>query len=92
MYGVRTLSGNEDTLIKVYEEQNQAIIAHFANRPGKLLVLDLPAGEGWYELVSFLGPKGVPPFPHANSRAAGNTRLGNIAKRKERTAKKEAGQ
>lgn len=38
--------------------------AHFADRPGDLLVLDIVAGDGWERLCPFLGrPVPEPPFP-----------------------------
>jgi hypothetical protein len=41
--------------------------AHFAGRPGDLLVIDIPAGEGWDRLCPFLGvPAPDRPFPWQN--------------------------
>ena len=44
--------------------------AHFANRPGDFLVIDIPGGDGWEKLCAFLG-KPVPevPFPCENRLA-----------------------
>jgi len=86
MYGVERLSGNEDAYRAVYEARNAAIRAHFAARPGDFLEMDLAAGAGWHELVTFLGPELLPAFPRAN---AGGThpakapagRIGRMARR-----------
>lgn len=66
MYGVQETKGAEDRLAEVYERQNQAIRDYFADRPEDLLELDLGQGAGWYDLVTFLGPDMLPPFPHNN--------------------------
>ncbi len=65
MYGVDRLSGHESRYREVYEAQNTAIRAYFANRPDDLLEMDLGRGDGWRELVNFLGDA-LKPFPHAN--------------------------
>ena len=46
------------------EAHHAAVLAHFADRPGDLLVLDIGAGAGWDDLCLFLGVD-VPdaPFP-----------------------------
>ena len=66
MYGVDQFHGHEDRYRQIYVEQNQKIRDHFANRPGKLLQMNLAEGDGWYELVNFLGPDFLPPFPRKN--------------------------
>lgn len=63
MYGVPNLLGNEEKFLKVYRERNEAIFKYFANRPKDLLVMDLSAGDGWFELISFLGKDFMPKFP-----------------------------
>ena len=59
--------GNEDTYIKRYERHNREVLEYFSDRPGDLLVMDIPADAGWEKLCAFLGHD-VPdkPFPHAN--------------------------
>jgi hypothetical protein len=45
-------------------EHEQHVRAHFAGRPGDLLVLDIAAGDGWERLCPFLGlPLPTEPFP-----------------------------
>lgn len=62
------MADNEDHYLAVYRAHNQAVRDYFADRPGKLLEMNLEQGSGWAELCPFLGTK-VPemPFPHANS-------------------------
>ena len=66
MYGVDEFRGHEDLYRKIYIEQNQKIRDHFAGRPDKLLEMNLANGDGWYELINFLGPDFLPPFPRKN--------------------------
>lgn len=50
-----------------YLRRNDEIRAHFADRPGRLLVLDIAGGEGWSTLCPFLGlPVPPEPFPVLN--------------------------
>lgn len=67
IYGVGCPKGNEATYISRFENHNREVLAHFRNRPGDLLVMDLAAGDGWEKLCAFLG-RSTPdqPFPHAN--------------------------
>ena len=60
-------AGNEDTYIERYERHNREVLEYFSDRPGDLLVMDIPADAGWEKLCAFLGHD-VPdkPFPHAN--------------------------
>ncbi|MBL1436961.1 MAG: sulfotransferase family protein [Rhodobacteraceae bacterium] len=66
MYGVERLSGNEALYCKKYDAQNAEIVEYFADRPDDLLVMDLSKGDGWLDLVNFLGKDVLKPFPHAN--------------------------
>lgn len=66
MYGVDQIEGNEERVVSVMEKTNNAIRDHFSDRPDKLLVLDLKNGDGWFELVNFIGRDHLPPFPHEN--------------------------
>ena len=66
IYGTNDVAGNEDLHVARYEAHNAAVVDHFADRPGTLLVFDAAAGDGWNELGAFLGVE-VPtdrPFPH----------------------------
>lgn len=67
IYGVGCPQGNEDVYVARFERHNREVVEYFADRPDDLLMLDLPQGDGWEKLCTFLG-KGVPdtPFPHAN--------------------------
>jgi len=66
MYGCDRLSGNEARYREIYERQHAAIRRHFADRPGDFMEFDLAGGDGWYELVGFLGRDALPSFPHMN--------------------------
>lgn len=66
MYGVDRFSGNEAQYRAVFERQNNEIMRYFSNRPEDFLIFDLAKGDGWLELVTFLGKEYLKPFPHAN--------------------------
>lgn len=66
MYGVERLSGNEARYRQIYREKTAEIIRYFADRPEDFLILDLAKGDGWLELVTFLGKDFLKPFPHVN--------------------------
>ncbi len=52
------------------EEHLAAVRQHFATRPEALLILDIPGGDGWNELCSFLElPIPDEPFPRENVSA-----------------------
>lgn len=61
-------AGNEELYCQVKTAHEDAVRAHFANRPGKLLEMDVTKGDGWELLCPFLGLE-IPkePFPHANA-------------------------
>jgi len=69
MYGVDRLTGHEPRYKAVYEGQNAAIRAYFKDRPDDFIEMNLSQGDGWQELVAFLGPSHLPPFPHMNRNA-----------------------
>ena len=50
-----------------YDRFVSAVLEHFRQRPDKLLVMNVAAGDGWEKLCPFLG-KPIPdvPFPKAN--------------------------
>jgi hypothetical protein len=68
-YGHAMPHGHEQELMAQYAEHGAAVRAHFADRPGKLLVVCWEHESSWDELCAFLGRE-VPdaPFPHANRR------------------------
>lgn len=69
IYGVGSPAGNEAVYTARYEAHNAAVRAHFRDRPGDLLEMDVTAGDGWARLAPFLGvPVPTDPFPHENAR------------------------
>jgi 3'-phosphoadenosine 5'-phosphosulfate (PAPS) 3'-phosphatase len=58
---------DEEKFAAGYDRFVQSVQDHFGDRPGKLLTLDVIAGDGWEKLCPFLN-KPVPeaPFPKAN--------------------------
>lgn len=72
IYGVSRIRGNEDMLLKLYEDHNQRIHNYFS-APGKELIeLCFEKGEGWAELCEFLDlPIPEDPFPHENKSQRG---------------------
>ena len=58
---------DEEKFLAGYNQFVQAVRDHFKDRPGKLLTMDVVAGDGWEKLCPFLD-KPVPeaPFPKAN--------------------------
>lgn len=59
---------NASSLSDAYAQFDSRVRAFFANKPGKLLELDIFAGQGWRELCGFLGrPMPDRPFPHLNT-------------------------
>lgn len=68
VYGTTDLDCKE-RIVSVYQTHIAEVRTHFADRPGKLLEIDLTAGDGWEAICDFLGkpvPKG--PFPRLNAR------------------------
>ena len=70
MYGADGVMGNEARFIEVYMRRTAEAQHYFRDRPNDLLQLDLAAGDGWYELVTFLGKDLLPPFPRLNRSAS----------------------
>ena len=73
--------GNENVYIERYERHNREVLEYFRDRPGDLLVMDIPDDAGWKKLCEFLGHD-VPdrPFPHAN-KASLSRRIKNWFKK-----------
>lgn len=60
-------AGNRARYLEIYRRHERDVRAHFVDRPGDLLVMDLERGEGWKELCGFLGaPIPAGPFPVRN--------------------------
>ena len=81
-YGSSIPHGNRQGHVRTYLEHNRNVRRHFANRPGKLLVLCWEHDPGWKPLCDFLGhPSPGGPVPHRNSRreAGINTLMRRVA-------------
>ena len=51
--------------IKYYEEYNNSVIDFFKNKPNKLLIMNIPKGDGWKKLCNFLQlDRPLGSFPH----------------------------
>lgn len=73
-------AGNEETYVARYERHNREVQEYFAERPGDLLIIDLPNDDGWSRLCPFLGHDAPnEPFPHAN-KASWSRKLKNWLK------------
>lgn len=74
--------GNEETYVARYELHNREVLEYFKDRPGDLLVIDLPGDAGWKKLCAFLGHE-LPDeaFPHAN-KASLSRRIKNWFKKR----------
>lgn len=72
LYGAGGVPATDDRrLLDVYARHNEAVIAHFSDRVGKLLVLDIDHGLCWEPLCQFLGmPQPDVPFPRLNTDAS----------------------
>ena len=58
---------NEPVMRERYRRHNAEVLAHFKGRPQDLLVMNMSAGAGWYELCGFLRkPIPVEPYPREN--------------------------
>jgi len=65
VYGIETF--DEAIFLRVYREHVERILCYFAGRSGKLLVLNVCAGEGYERLCPFLNlPVRDEAFPHRN--------------------------
>ena len=73
--------GNEAIYVARYERHNSEVLDYFKDRPGDLLVMDIPQDADWTRLCEFLGHE-VPdePFPHAN-KASLSRRVKNWLKK-----------
>lgn len=67
VYG--TIKYNEHLFRRAYAIHHKRVMSYFRDRPEKLLVLNVCAGEGYEKLCPFLGvPLVEEPFPHKNRR------------------------
>ncbi len=67
IYGVGSPEGNEDIYVDRFKCHYEEVIEYFKDRPHDLLIMDLPNGDGWEKLCTFL-ERDIPPtpFPQAN--------------------------
>lgn len=66
-----TYDFHEARFLQAYERHVATVRQHFATQPGRLLELDITAGDGYAKLAPFLGrPVPDQPFPH-RGRPAG---------------------
>jgi len=55
---------NRERMSYVFDMHHKNVIHYFENRPDKLLVIDIPSGEGWEKLCPYLNkPIVSKPFP-----------------------------
>ncbi len=67
-------AGNKARYLETLAAHEAAVRAHFAERPGDLLVIDLEAGDGWERLCAFLkAPVPAAPFPARNKASVRKT-------------------
>jgi hypothetical protein len=81
-YEVPCVAGHEDECLRVYRAHNEAVRAHFAERPHDLLEIDFERGAGWRELCVFLGkPVPAAEFPHDNRAEERERKKGGLWRR-----------
>jgi hypothetical protein len=68
LYGAETFDASR--FAEAWRRHGDEVRAHFRQRPGQLLILDICGGAGWEPLCRFLElPVPRLPFPHQNRRA-----------------------
>lgn len=68
VYGAATPVGNRQAYVDKLVNHQEAVRAHFADRPGDLMEFDISAGHGWTELCGFLDlPVPRQGFPKLNT-------------------------
>lgn len=79
---------DKEHYIDRFEQHMQGVLNYFKDRPSDLLVMDIPGGDGWEKLCSFLGqPMPEAPFPHENDwQAFFKKHAPNIAEWRKRVA------
>ena len=67
MYGRTTFDA--EAFVRARDAHHAAVRAHFADRPGDLVEMDITAGQGWEVVCPFLGVAApTAPFPRTNER------------------------
>lgn len=67
LYGRKTFDA--ETFLRRYKQHNEEVRAHFKDRPGDLLVMDMSDGAGWYELCGFLR-RAIPSEPYPRTHVS----------------------
>jgi Sulfotransferase domain len=77
IYGSYDPVKDAEMYLAKYRAHNEAVRAHFAGRPDKMIEMCFEDGDGWDKLCDFLGIKQRPqqPFPHANSAATQEAKM-----------------
>ena len=69
LFGIDIEAADDAALMARVRLHDEAVRAHFRDRPGDLLVVDWELGHGWTELCGFLGADAPDrPFPRLNAR------------------------
>jgi hypothetical protein len=80
LYGTDTF--NMTLFAEAYVRHINAVQTYFAQRTKDLLILNIPAGDGWETLCPFLGhPLPDSPFPHTNRSSQPITLRDEVANR-----------
>lgn len=77
VYGSSMPQGRKAEHIRIYEEHNRAVEAHFEGRPGKLLTLAWGEGNEPAKLAAFLGLDDVDTEPAHVNRSPGKVYSGD---------------
>ena len=71
VYGIETFDA--EAFRQIYRDHCADVRAHFADQPGRLLEMDICAGDGWEALCPFLEQPIIDaPFPHLGNRGGAN--------------------
>ena len=74
--------GHEARYRALYKAHSAAVRAHFVDRPGDLLIMNLEQGDGWAKLGAFLDvPVPSGPFVRTNTSHQRNTVLERVRKK-----------
>lgn len=66
-----TAGWNRDLFVRAHSEHRARVERHFAQRPDKLLIVDVTSGDAWGPLCAFLGTeRPAEDFPHRNRTLA----------------------
>ena len=75
IFNIKTLKGNKQQIIKIYENRNKEIIDFFKDKPN-FLKIDITQNSEWTEICKFLEKESPDkPFPHSNVGVSKETLL-----------------